>query len=1103
MPEPHLQNDRTSSSDDARDGTACLSVTDDARALPFVDREDDLSQIVSFARIATMINRLHLLWLQGEGGIGKSRLLEEAGKRMGSRVAMLRIEFLPGASSSLIESFDIAIRKALPSSDSQTHAASNSISVVLAALRDLVRLQPTLIVLDNVHVLDSRAAADLVTILHGMEHERLGVICISRPGNDIVFGAVLPFVTETIELQPLDLDAIRKLGATWGYDLKRRPRLTRFLHERTRGIPLVIQAALKDLLASRGELARSPVATVRNIGRNIGRSLMHGLTAGLTDEEIDATRRLATLGEIFCVLGAEVIVDRAEYHLQRLQRAGVITQSFRESTPLFGSPSERLHYSFTHSVLHEQLLSEAPPPDDRTLDLLETDVPLYTTTLFVYLAGSIGPDFAPDRIEIVLERMIAQVEDRADSPNWNAALVIRHAAETIYRQYRGRLSEESSRRIRFDLVRLQLRILNAFPSHPDFVAAVDELLAMTQNPQDETSALQRLTALEYAIFRTEREWTFRAEAVFDETEHLVERFPDILLHSGYIILLSQIAGALRASSSFEAIERVRARFDAMIAAAEATGNTEAREHMLLEIAPSFISIFRSPEELEDRRLLAEKIAAVCGEGTPDGRFLVAWPRFLESIGEARRAKEVLARWTPHPLSGYNLSREFVMRLMELVVDAALDDSLEKLERAGLDLLEEFHGIQKLEERGEDITLAQTSVAAHIVVIGVMRGEVEWATEIALRLCENNERINQYMEFERAALTADAETLERLLEKDEVRRSYVPLVRYCIGSADASMKDAAQAARSLLSSPVIQRSNILFVRLVLALVSAGMKNPERSLRSELEEDIRNAVRRCTEWLVERKLAAYLRPLLAEARPFIDEPSGTDVKPKLKGTKPVANRQVQETDSAGAGFDSLVRISMIGTMSFRLPGQKPVKVRGPRPQQLLGLLTANELLAVPLSLADFRLHATGSTSQDESANYLRVLVSRARKQLGADAILTDGESAPRLNYAVVKVDLIEATRLIADALSFARNRKADQAYEALVRGLDLLGSGKPYPGLTDEIFEAAREEFKLLLRLALVETATLLRKTNHAGRADEILTRGLRLLPDDEELRRMRE
>lgn len=1076
--------------------------SDASPLLPFVGRAQELDHLLSFVGKGTSGASLSLLWIEGEGGVGKSRLLKEAKKRIAPEVLIVHVCFRPDATFSLPKLLAAALTEAGAPLHIDARHPSESVSSVLASLRELGRLQPTLLVLEDVHLLDAKGVADMVTVMHGMEYERLCIVCLARPGNETAFGAALPFLTETIELKPLTLQAIRRMGTTWGYDLNRLPNLTRFLYERTRGIPLVIESAVYNLLVHRPELKRNPVATVRSIAGDTEQSLTHGLTVGLSAQDMEGARRLATLGETFSMQGAAALLDAPEEQVDRLRRAGILTQSFDEVAPLFGRPSELARYSFSHSLLHERLLSEAPPPDSRSLELLESDVPLCSTTFFTYLAQTLGSGFPSERIAALLERLLAGTENLIDSPNWKAASIIHASAKTIFRRYRKSLPEERVRLIRFHLLRLRLQILNAFPSHPDFIAAADELLALTDNPRDREQALQRLTALEYSIFRTDEGWTFRAETVFDETERLIERFPDILLDPLYISLLGNITGALRVAAPLPVMERAWSRFGKLLAAAEATGNEEARHRGLLDIAPSFLFDFRTEEELEERKNLAEKIAAECEGGIPEGRFAISWPRFLESIGEMQRAKEVLTKWTSHPLSGYNLSREFALRMLELIVDSALGASAKSVEEAAVDILEEFQNIQKIEEGKEgDVTLAQTSVAAHIVLASIMRGEIAWGNELALRLCKGNERISHYMEFERAVLSADTAVMERLLDSGQVRPDILPLVAYALGRKEADRAQVVETARKLLEGPIIQRSGILSLRLVLALLGMTARDPERDLQKMIGDAVYKATEAGTQWLAAHKLPAYLHALLRDMQFLIEAERQTEHGNRNK--VPESRHTTEEPRTQQQPTPERIAVTVVGAITYTLPGKKTAKVRGPRPQQLLGLLAANELLASPISLADFRLHVTGSTAQEESANYLRVLVSRMRKQLGHDAIISDGESAPRLNTAQVSVDLIEATGLIRQALSMARNHRADQAREALIKGLEILAGGEPYPGLSGQIFAAARKELRSLLHRSVTITAKLLLQGNQRQRATELIHLGLTVLKEDEELAKMLE
>lgn len=1069
--------------------------------LPFVGRTSDLTRITEFAQTAIAARQLSLLWIEGEAGIGKSRLLEEALSRLDPNIVVIQTRFNPNSRTPLARSLYTALYSNNVSDPEPPTSLANQLPELLGKLRTKARLSPLLLVVEDVHLLDAKTMTELVTVLHGLEKESLGVICTARPGNETVYGAVLPFLIDTIQLTGLSTEDIQKIGEAWNYSLKNRENLVSFLHEHTQGLPLILQSVITDLLFSKEERKNNPVATVRRIAYDTKQSLTQGLTRGLSDANLAAAQLLATLGKNFSEHTAQYILENPKPIIDELCQRSVLTPSYREIEPLYGTPLMYPRYEFIHSLLHEYLLSKAPPPGKHSLDLVLSGAPLYSTVPFTYIADINIPSTDWEKTyQLLLDHCIKIVDSLANSPDWEIASVILSVAWKLFNNHEQDLPAAERRTVYFHLLRLRLQTLNAFPAHPSFINAADELLELTTDPETFQEAQQRLFALEYSLFRTDTGWTFRADEVFEETESLVTKFPQLLLDEHYLMLLGNIAGAMRASSPFKAIEGIRKRFTLIVAEAEENGNHEALRTAYTDIAPNFIPVFQTQEELADRKSLAERILQEYGKEVVQGRFATSWPRFLEMVGEPYRAKEVLEEWAPHPLSGYNLSREFALRLLEILVKGAIEPDLATVKMWCIVLLREFQQLQHLDENAGKASLAQTAIAAHVLICGIMRGEIDWASRTALELCDKSEMITHYMKFERAALSQDIPTLRQLVAANTVPDNFLPMVRAIIEPAAAGKEEALQTAHNILKAPILQRHDILSQRMMIALADAT-KSTE--MLTELRPAIQDGLRNALHWLVERKLKLYALPTLTQAKSFFDTEEYAQYSAVFEGKELTAMDSPEPKAVKAAGKTSTISVSMLGEMSIHKAGKKPKKIRGSRMKRTLAVLTANALADQHLSLAHFRTVATESEDPEEGASYLRIIISRLRKELGKEAITTDGKNAPQLDIDLIHVDLIDAMRLVGECLHAIRSHHVRHAYNAMHNALDILLKGDPYPDLNDDFFKATRKELKNEIKHGIVLAHEALRKHGDEERAQKLLKQALMIFTNDEELTRQLE
>ena len=1063
--------------------------------LPFVGRESVLSEVLEFVHTALTGHQLSLLWIEGEAGIGKSRLLEEVLQRTDESVVVLQTRYNPDSRTSLSKLLFSALHPEEETKDFNRPLPSTGLPEILGEIRTAARLNPLLLIIEDVHLLDARTMTEMVTVLHGLEQESLGVICTARPSNETVYGAVLPFVIHTIQLGGFSMNDLQALGKFWKYDLKQKSNLLHFLHQNTHGIPLVVQSVINDFLYSADQRKQNPTATVRRIAQDTRLSLTLGLTRGLSDQDLKAAEQFATLGKIFSSHEAAILLDNVEDIIHHLCESGVLIRSHRGAEPLYGKPSGAPRYEFSHSLLHEHFLSQAPPPSDKNLEILLSDTPVYSTVPFVYIADIIIPPEEWEKLHHIIQYCIRIVDELINSPDWEIASVILNVAWKLYQNHKEALPEEKKKPVYTELLQMRLRTLNAFPAHQDFIEAADELMTLTRDPQTPVEAEQRLFALEYSLYRTDVGWTFRADEVFRETETLVSKFPAFLLNKNYLSLLGNIAGAMRASSPIKAIEGVRKRFAQIITRADEENDVEARRITFLDIAPNFIPLFQTADELQDSQELAERILQEYSDDIPGGRFATSWPRFLEMTGQAYRAREILKEWASHPISGYNLSHEFALRLLEILTNAAIEPNLDTIASWCYTLLKEFRQLQQHDESTGKASLAQTAIAAHVIVSGVMRGEVQWAQSLALELCNNSESITHYMEFERAALTHDLPQLERLIETNNVTDIFLPLVTHIINPSEGSHSEAQLTARNILLSPILQRHDILSQRIVLALLLA-YKQPV--FTADLAESMYQGISNGLQWLAERHLSLYARPLLEQAEQLLDKREYERVAALFSEKKDSSEKALESAQTTSSDDTPTIRISMLGEMTITQPDKSAKKIRGSRMKHALAALTANALAETPLSLAHFRTVATETEDPEESASYLRILISRLRKQLGKEGITTDGKNAPQLNTELVKVDLIDATEYLQSGLDSIRAQNPRHAYNALNEALNLLSKGDPYPGLDDEFFEATRKELKNRFRHGVLLAAEMLRKHGDNERAGTLLEHALTIFIEDEEL-----
>ncbi len=1071
--------------------------------LPFVGRSDEILHIENFVRSALSADRLSALWLQGQAGVGKSRLVDRLVEKFGQSVILLRARLYPNTPPSLSESLlaglvDAADRYAL---DLDLPSKSATMPTLLGIVRGLVHRYPTILVLEDLHLLNEATSRDLSTLLHGLEQEAIGVLVTARPTTAIAYGLLLPFLVATLELKPFDRDALDVLARHFGHDPAQLGNLLDYILAQTHGMPLALWSILQRITRDREEFRRSPLRQVRRIADEISDSLLADVTQSLSDDDITAAGRLALLGEVFAASSAAVIIDDAAALLERLRRASLILPAL-PTRPIIGTTEQESPevYRFSHSVVHDRLRREAPEGDSRFVPLVLDGHPLYSTLpIETIMQLPLTPD-CPEEVITFLNYLFGVINNLAWSPRWSVAVELLEGSHSLLERCRRLLSTTAYNKIFINSLLLQCEVYHGHSTRPQFQDAIAELVAMTARPSTPDEARQRLRTLAYNVL-AEDPSTFasRIPGLFDESHHLILRFPTLLLDKEHQNLLKQIGGGLRLlPSSADVVPRFRQLLDRMIEQATGQDDVDEVNNLLHSLAPFLITTFTTPEELVDRTFLADQVMASFGSSRPDDTMLITWPRFLEMTGRADEATEFLDRYCEPTLAGFNISIEVSLRLQRLLVMTAraapFDEVIAECQR----LIAEFEEIRPPEPSAGNPGYLRRAVASHLMVCGVMSGRITEAIATAVRLCHNHKAtLQQLLLFERTTLLGDDEELIAIAARGTEHRLFPRALDWLRQPNPETAAIACAEIETILRLPVLQRRDLAHTRVCIALLEMiagdGPFDPARV------EVIRDGLRSCLLWLAERKAPGFLPPFRRIAAIYLEEEEiATLLGSSTENEKRPATAEMEKVEEPGLWSDRLweeatLKVFVLGDTLLQRPNEpEPKRIRGARQRRFVALLAAQELLAAPIDVARFRRWATEIEDHDEGANYLRILVSRLRKSIGTEMIITDPEHPPRFHPESIATDAVRVARLFDRATELAAAENGGGAIAYLEKGMEILSAGRPFAEFDAPLFEAARQELTDLLRSTTGKVVTLLRRKGADERAATLIDKSREIL-----------
>jgi DNA-binding NarL/FixJ family response regulator len=339
-----------------------------------------------------------MVLIEGEAGIGKSRLVREAvaraavgsGRVLTGNCHRLREPFLLGPVVEALRGTHAApprrplspvagalrpllpeLADILPAEPGRIHDAKAERHRIFRALRELiVALGPTLCVLEDVHWADE-GTLEFLAFLMAEPPPQLSLAMTYRsedlpPSASLLgAGACLPgeVFQSRIELAPLSLEEVGSLVRALLGDGSVPPELTAYLHDQTAGIPFAVEEMV-GLLRDSGQLESveqwQAATTMRRIGvpRVVQLSIRQRM-AGFSADALLVSRVAAVIAERasedFIGSVAELSPARTAKAITQALRAAVLEESGHGS------------YAFRHALAAQAVYDDIPGPERRRL----------------------------------------------------------------------------------------------------------------------------------------------------------------------------------------------------------------------------------------------------------------------------------------------------------------------------------------------------------------------------------------------------------------------------------------------------------------------------------------------------------------------------------------------------------------------------------------------------------------------------------------------------------------------------------------------------------------------------------------------------------------
>lgn len=1029
---------------------------------PFIGRRRELERLLEFWEGTPDAQELRAALVVGEAGIGKSRLLEEMiprVERQGGRVVHAKL--YPESTSSVVPLIAAPLRSADPAGHYAGNLPDESLSSVASALRRLSRLRPTLLVVEDIHLLSGASLSEFSLLLSALSEEIIGVLCLARPVELRVKGVLEQYLVEEMELKGLSEEEVARL---WEEALgsASHPEIARSLRQASQGNPLALRSALRGafkagLLQGEGTERRlraeiSPDHFATMIAGSVA-LLSEGMAAGLSQEEKGCAGRLALLGEVFSREGGRVMIDEADGMIAALIAKGIIATSTIPTIPLpaigqerrriFPASSHRL-LSFTHSLLHRSLLAQPDVDIPRLVSVIARGLPLYSVLPFQIITERLRENRLPrDITRAAIEQTLLVAFHRDSSPDWEMGKQILGAAEALLDAPGVAWDRDEGQELKAFLLYHKVLIHRREHAAEEFRAMVDALMEMTEEPAPPSLLELRLRGFRYQHWMEANRGDYTTcVKTWEAVEGLVARYPELRTGRAYSDYLRAAISAATRYGDDRIARLVERRLQEILSLQ--TMSEKGRIDTWGLVAPYLLELFDTPDELASRLTLLDDLERHDDGSDPRLRMCAIF--LLHSIGEADRALAAIEESLPFftERGEFGFRTECLLSRLDCRGWIGVDRS--EIEAEGERLL--------AESSPETVPWLHAEVGRRMLGIALLRDDQDWIRNML-------------------AVFPD---LGQVLSDDE---------RILIASIDGSSNTRP------LPNPILRMTDVMALRAAIDLLEKKNGGASSTPSATDQTTIHDLLVRILEWFSTRELPALMTPIIAR---YGDRFTSKEVGAWRKKIDAIRI----ERGSGDAVHDGRLSVTMLGTISMATPGQEPQRLRGGRVRSFLGLLVADRMLRTPLSYREFsRLAADGDNDATRARDMVNLAVHRLRETLGRDAILT-GEETPRLNLERVRVDILEAYDLMKRGIEAIRGRSFMRAPPALTKALGIVGSEVPFPALYSDFFEAARTDFECALRDAVIALARELAREGDPAAAAELLRLGAEAMKEDEEI-----
>ncbi|MBL7989745.1 MAG: AAA family ATPase [Chlorobi bacterium] len=830
--------------------------------LPFVGRSAQLAELRRFWRGGASRQSLQVGLIVGEAGVGKSTLLDQFLQELGTECTLAHIRFTPNSSTSLVRAIARALEHTVASNPIISHNSTvlrslHDVAEAIPAIASAVRL---LVVLEDIHLLKEEGMEQLALLLRQLGSVRLSVLCLARPLSVAGNAALEGLIDTTIALEGLQKSEVTLL---WQRLFAEQPNsaVVDSITTTTLGNPLVIRSGLLRALSSNAistaivpqqVVVSVQLPSLRQSLVDSTRSISTAMTQHLPASALQSLRTLATFGEVFTAEAANLAIPNAEPLLQEFQQRGLLSVAPSIHTSLVPSTTPLAPLlSFSHTVLHRELLHKASADTGALLRVMAAQLPLYSTLPFSLLSDATNLNrFSKEQLLEALQGVYFYLGAIFASDDWGLAEAPLPAAEHLL-QAINRISPSQEDDVlieaRISMIMLQMEYSSRVP---DLRAYGEQLVELQQQTMVAglPPALRHYRLVGKAA--TARNIAFQqpelllgavkelfAEAQQWEHEHHGEPYP-----TGFKISLVALMVLGQRCRYYEAIYWAAQHLEVVLESLDLHNPVELEEYA--EMLPFLLLVRRSQAEFAKR---LQSIALLESFGPLSSTLLAAKAHLLVMQGEPQKGLEILSKVMPK-MQKYQLHIHRLSAAGTLALALGmLGEPMESLAQQTRQMLQ---GIPAdFPNMAAGTAIAETAILAHNI-------EEVSAVEVFFPTVRRqaNKKVLRYF----AAVHHDADSIRQM--KPPVPDPSDPYEAIADVFASAELTRPVEAKLvAQMKKEIVEILDLLPFRAVLLAVE-WMGTRGYPIQSQLLPAAQQGICRWIEWLTQRQITTYSNGLI---------------------------------------------------------------------------------------------------------------------------------------------------------------------------------------------------------------------------------------------------